>query len=90
MTRLACDEYKFPALTALENQCANSNLKEELGRLLHIVSSLISEYTEILTVIDQYPQTIIMMWSSELKHLDEAVAGTGKLIRDAMKPASRA
>ncbi len=90
IARLASDEYKFIALTALEKGSDNLLLKEELARLLHIISSLISEYTEILTIIDQYPQTIIMMWSSEVEHLDEASSRVHQLIQDRMKPAVRA
>jgi hypothetical protein len=86
IARLASDEYKFIALTALEKLSANLDLKEELSGLLHIISSLISEYTEILTVIDQYPQTIIMMRSSEIEHLDEASSKIRQLIDNRMKP----
>ncbi len=86
IARLASDEYKFINLAALEKGSANLHLKEELSRLLHIISSLISEYTEILTVMDQYPQTMIMMLSSEVEHLDEASSRVRQLIRSSMKP----
>ncbi|MGA2367276.1 MAG: hypothetical protein ABSF74_01705 [Dehalococcoidia bacterium] len=87
IARLASDEYKFIALTALEKGSNSLLLKEELTRLLHIISSLISEYTEILTVIDQYPQTMIMMLSSEVEHLDEASYKVSQLIQSRIKPA---
>ncbi len=87
IARLASDEYKFMALTALEKGSDNPLLKEEVTRLLHVIASLISEYTEILTVIDQYPQTMIMMWSSEIEHLDEASSRVRQLIDNRLKPA---
>ncbi|MHB8084656.1 MAG: hypothetical protein ACYDHZ_02380 [Dehalococcoidia bacterium] len=90
IARLASEEYKFNALTALENGSNSSLLKEELSRLLHIVSSLISEYSEILTVMDQYPQIMIMMLSSEIEHLDDASSRVRRLIDDRTKTALRA
>jgi len=89
IARLASDEYKFIALTALEKGTNSSLLKEEISRLLHIVSSLISEYSEILTVMDQYPQTMIMMLSSEVAHLDEASSRVRQLIDDMLMTAVR-
>ena len=89
MTMLAADEYKFPALTVLQVHSSNPSLKEELTRLLHIVSSLICEYTEILTVLDQYPQTIIVMCSLEIEHLDETAARVSRLIQESTRAATR-
>jgi hypothetical protein len=89
IARLASDEYKFIALTALEKGTNSSLLKEEISGLLHIVSSLISEYSEILTVMDQYPQTMIMMLSSEVAQLDEASSRVRQLIDDMLMTAVR-